>query len=210
MRRVFYISTDWIFLFAYLAAIFTVLPFTGYVLQKLIERGPYFSVIVSLLVYASIGIAAIALAGYVIISDKGYKIYRLLALALILYVGLDGLAYIETPRDKLHIIEYSILAFLLFRVLRFYNPTTALYLWCAVFVGIAGFADEFVQGFIPGRTFSLLDLKTDVCTGILSELAIMLVICPKLEKWRLKMSFYKKKIHEEEEWVKNYRTRRRE
>ncbi len=208
MRRIFNISRDWLFLLAYLVVIFGILPFSGYIVQNISRRVPFFSFFITVLVYVTIGIIGIALAIYVIVTNKGFKIPRLLALAGILFIGLDGLAGIESHFDKLHIIEYGILALLLFRVLRFYNPTTALYLWCAIFVAIAGYADEYVQSFIPARNFSLLDIKTDVFTGILSELAIMIVICPKLEKWRLKMSFYKKKLYERQEWIKDYRMRR--
>ena len=209
MRRIFYISRDWLFLLAYLVAIFGILPFSGHIAQNIAKRVPFFSFFITVLVYVTIGIIGIALAIYVIVTNKSYKIPRLLALAVILLIGLDGLGKIEGVYDKLHIIEYGILAFFLFRVLRFYNPSTALYLWCVIFVCIAGYVDEFVQSFIPGRGFSLLDIKTDVFTGILSELAIMLVICPRLEKWRLKMSFYKKKLYERQEWIKDYRMRRR-
>jgi VanZ family protein len=208
LRRIFFISIDWFFLLAYLAVIFAILPFSVYIVQNITERSPSSSFPVTLSVYAAIGIIGIALAIYVIATNKRYKIPRLLALTVILFIGLNGLAGIEDSQDKLHIIVYGILAFLLFRVLRFYNHTTALYLWCAIFVGIAGCADEYVQRFIPGRGFSLLDIKTDVFTGILSELAIMLVICPRLEKWRLKMSFYKKKLYERQKWIEDYRIRR--
>ncbi|MFQ5713557.1 MAG: VanZ family protein [Candidatus Scalinduaceae bacterium] len=208
MRGIFYISIDWFFLLAYLVVIFAILPFSVYIVQNITESSPSTSFPVTLSVYAVIGIIGIALAIYVIATNKRYKIPRLLALIVILFIGLSCLADMEDFQDKLHIIVYGILAFLLFRVLRFYNPTTALYLWCAIFVGIAGCADEYVQRFIPERDFSLLDIKTDVFTGILSELAIMLVICPRLEKWRLKMSFYKKKLHDRQKWIEDYRMRR--
>ena len=210
MRRILHISKDWLFLLAYLVAIFGILPFSGYLAQNIARRVPFFSFLITVLVYVAIGIIGIALAIYVIVTNKGFKIPRLLILAVILLIGLDGLGKIEGVYDKLHIIEYSILAFLLFRVLRFYNPSTALYLWCVIFVCIAGYVDEFVQSFIPGRGFSLQDIRIDVFASILSELSIALVICPKLEKWRLKMSFYKKKLYERQEWIKDYRMRRDE
>ena len=208
MRGIFFISIDWLFLLAYLVVIFAILPFSIYIVPNITENSPSTSFLVTLSVYAVVGIIGISIATYVIATNKRYKIPRLLALTVILFIGLSCLTNMEDFQDKLHIIIYGILAFLLFRVLRFYNPTTALYLWCAIFVGIAGCADEYVQGFIPGRGFSLLDIKTDVFTGILSELAIMLVICPRLEKWRLKMSFYKKKLYERQKWIEDYRIRR--
>jgi hypothetical protein len=206
LRRLLF-SIGWFFLFSYLVVIFAILPFSVYIVQNIIEGSPSTSFLVTLSVYAVIGIIGIALAIYVIATNKRHKIPRLLALTVILFIGLNGLADMDNFQDKLHIIVYGILAFLLFRVLRFYNPTTALYLWCAIFVGIAGCADEYVQRFIPGRAFSLLDIKTDVFTGILSELAIMLVICPRLERWRLKMSFYKKKLYERQKWIEDYKNK---
>ena len=108
MRSEFRISRDWAFLLAYLIVIFAVLPFSGHIVGKIIEISPFFSLLISFSVYAAVWIIGIALAIYVINADKSFKIPRLVALAIILYIALDGLGKIGDPRDRLHLIEYSI------------------------------------------------------------------------------------------------------
>jgi VanZ family protein len=154
-------------------------------------------------------LAAAAKQPQVAAVDKEFKALRIVALVLIVAASVYGLQRITAPYDKLHVIEYSILAFLLFRVLRFYNQTTALYLWCMIFTASAGCVDEYVQQYIPGRCSSLSDLRTDAAAGMLACLSIMLVICPELERWRLKMDFLQKELHERARWVDTYRSKRR-
>ena len=142
MKVVFSISNDWLFLFIYLTAILAILPFSGPVAQYIAETNPFFASLVSIAVSLAAGLIGVGLAAYVIVTDKRFKLARLLALAVILVAGMKGLGEFYNPHEKLHIIEYSILAFFLFKALRFRNPTQALYLWCVIFIAIAAFADE--------------------------------------------------------------------
>jgi len=208
LRRIFEEYRDWAFLFTYLAVILIILPFSEYPLRSFAKIIPFPSRVVSLLIYGIMIITVMALVIYVIFAKKKFKLLRLSVLASILFMGLHSLGGITDPYDKLHIVEYSILSFCLFRVLRFYNPTTALYLWCVVFVAIAGFTDEFIQGFFPGRQSGLQDIKVDICAGILSQLTIALVIFPRLERWRIKIAFLKKGLYKRERWSEKYNKNR--
>ena len=208
MDRKARILRDWGVLGAYLLVIFVVLPFSEYAARRAIQQYPNFSSTVTTLLNLYIGVIGAALAIYTVVAEKNLKPLRLVTLALILVAGFYGVNSLKFAYDKLHVIEYSILSLLLFRVLRFYNTTTALYFWCVIFSVVAGSADEFVQKFIPGRTSSLLDIRTDLCAATLTGLAIAFVICPRLEKWRIRMDFLKKELCAQTEWVDDYKRNR--
>lgn len=201
-------TRDWLFLLAYLSCVFFFLPFSEYFTRVLLNRWPEFSYAVMISTCLYICFVGFMAASITVAGNKPLKLYRLLALAVILSIAFYGLAKIGNPRDKLHIIEYSLLAFLLFRVLRFYNFTFALYLWCAVFIGIAGLSDELVQIFIPGRHCDIKDWMTDMTTCALSMMIIAFVLCPKLEKWRLRLESAKSKHYEKQRWAYEYKRNR--
>lgn len=73
----------------------------------------------------------------------------------------DGILIEFSLRDKLlHIAQYFLLSFLLFRLFKFYDVSKA-YLY-AILIAIAyGITDEFHQIFVLGRVFSLYDVIAD-------------------------------------------------
>ena len=81
-------------------------------------------------------------------------------------------------------------------------------MWCVIFVAVAGLSDELVQGLIPGRCVDIKDWMTDMGTCILTILLIALVICPKLEKWRIKLESLKSKHYEKQRWAYEYKHKR--
>lgn len=208
MNRNLRIFRDWSLLSAYLLTIFITFPLVEHLVRQSVQKSVAFSEAVSASVIFYIASVAVSLALYVILADKRFRILRLIALGAIVAAGLYGQDSLKMPYDKLHIVQYSVLAFLLFRVLRFYNHTTALYLWCVIFIGIAGCADELMQYFIPGRSSSLKDLRIDIYASALTVLSIFLVICPRLERWRLKMDFFVRELHMRERWLSDYKKRR--
>ena len=201
-------TRDWLFLCMYLSCIFIFLPFSEYVTRAVLNGWPQFSFAVMFSTCLYVCLIGIILAAYTVIVDKRFKLLRLLALTVIISAGLYSLAKIGNPRDKLHIIEYSLLTFLLFRVLRFYNFTSALYMWCIIFIGVAGFADESVQAFIPGRVSGIKDWMMDIGTGIFSLLLVAIVICPKLEEWRVRLDAAVSNESKKQRWAYEYKRKR--
>ncbi|MBU2589738.1 MAG: VanZ family protein [Nanoarchaeota archaeon] len=69
--------------------------------------------------------------------------------------------------DKLlHIIEYFILAFLVFRLLNFYKVSKA-YLYAIILTVLYGITDEIHQLFVPGRFFSVYDIMANSIGALL-------------------------------------------
>lgn len=204
MRRIFRVYRDWIFLALYLVTILFLLPLSDSFFRNISNLLHWFPIFGETLIKAVLVAGVISIGFYVLAANKKPKLIRLIVLSSLICAGAYLLKNIEGPIDKLHIIEYSALSFLLFRVLRFYNPTTALYLWCMLFIVVSSVCDETIQQFLPGRTFDLRDIRNNIFAGVLSLLAIAFVINPRLERWRVRLSILKKKIEEREEWIEQY------
>ena len=87
---------------------------------------------------------------------------------------------------SVHIVEFGVMAALMYRVAAWIRPTGAPYLWAVVVVATAayGATDEFHQSFVPGRYASWLDLGYDA-TGAVAGVAFAVVwawIWPRLRR----------------------------
>lgn len=204
MRRIFRVYRDWVFLALYLVTILFILPFSDSFFRNISNLLHWFPVFGETLIKTVLVAGVISIGFYVLAANKKPKLIRLIVLSSLICAGAYLLKNIEGLIDKLHIIEYSALSFLLFRTLRFYNPTTALYLWCMLFILTSSVCDETIQQFLPGRTFDLRDIRNNIFAGVLSLSAIAFVINPRLERWRVRLSILKKKIEEREEWIDQY------
>ncbi|MBF0191817.1 MAG: VanZ family protein [Magnetococcales bacterium] len=77
--------------------------------------------------------------------------------ALMPFVAIIGVAtYMDNPAERVHLMEYGILAFLLFRAMG--QPRGIGLLWCYLAVLVAGFSDETIQWILPNRYFDLRDI----------------------------------------------------
>ena len=80
-------------------------------------------------------------------------------------------------RKLAHVIEYSILGFLLFRAFR--GPSSAWWSWrwfsfALIVVVLWAISDELHQSFVPERTASALDIGIDTLGGILGQVGNVL------------------------------------
>lgn len=77
--------------------------------------------------------------------------------AVLPFLALVGLASIlDNPVERVHFLEYGILAFLLFRASG--RPYGMGLVWVFVAVLVAGFADEIIQWILPNRYFDIKDV----------------------------------------------------
>jgi len=123
-------------------------------------------------------------------------------LVVCIYFAYKG---IEGPYDKMHLFEYFIMSFVLFRVLHHYIVSTKLYFLGAIFTLVVAVVDETMQGFSPTRVFSFADLGADFVAATLGQISIALIIKPKLEIWRFTLKSKIKRFHAQEEWLRKQR-----
>jgi VanZ family protein len=76
------------------------------------------------------------------------------------------------PAERLHLMEYGLLAYLSYRVLRFDFPRASAYVLGFLLSSGFGFMDEVIQYFLPNRVFELRDVVTNVAASALGLLVV--------------------------------------
>lgn len=71
------------------------------------------------------------------------------------------------PAERLHLLEYGLLASLSYRAFRFSHRRTNAYVLGFVLSSAFGFADEAVQFLLPNRVFEFRDVLTNVLASVL-------------------------------------------
>ncbi|MBF0212865.1 MAG: VanZ family protein [Magnetococcales bacterium] len=98
----------------------------------------------------------IILAGMIWVMFRHIRAERRIK-ALLPFVALIGVAsHIDNPVERVHLLEYGILAFLLFRAMG--QPRGARLFWTYLLVLVAGLSDETIQWMLPNRYFDLRDV----------------------------------------------------
>jgi VanZ family protein len=78
-----------------------------------------------------------------------------------------GLATIAYPEEKIHFIEYGILAFLIYRAMRLSLARPGAYIGAFFLTGISGWVDEGIQHLLPNRYYQLEDVLLNAVSGAL-------------------------------------------
>ena len=95
-------------------------------------------------------------------------------------LGNVGVAYFlvltslaDIPIERMHLIEYGVVAILAYRCTRHYWPQTKAYGVAMLLVFDVGFVDEVIQFFLPTRVYDTRDVVTNGLAGLLGLLAVM-------------------------------------
>jgi len=84
------------------------------------------------------------------------------------------------PAERLHLVEYGLLAYLLYRALRLDLSSRRAYLLGFAIAAGFGFLDEVIQYILPNRVFETRDVMTNVLAAGLGLLVVRLLIKPDL------------------------------
>jgi len=126
--------------------------------------------------------------GFVFIGLIYFLIYRLRIHSLPNYIWLLGLTgvYIyltlklwNSPVEVTHFLEYGLLSILVFRALNHHIKDKSIYFSSAFIILIIGTLDEIIQWIVPGRVWNFKDIKLNLLSGGLIQLAIWQVMRPK-------------------------------
>jgi len=86
------------------------------------------------------------------------------------------LAYIyslrDMPEEAVHIAEYGMVSVLVYRALAHRVRDFSIYILATLVVGVIGIFDEYIQWVTPSRVFDLRDIRTNIISGGLAQLAI--------------------------------------
>ncbi len=99
------------------------------------------------------------------------------------WVGLlaVGLAYAyllqhfaRFPAERLHLVEYGLVSYLLLRALSLDLPAPRAYIVALLLTALVGTGDELIQWILPERVFELKDVQLNLVSGGLGLLAVRL------------------------------------
>ena len=113
------------------------------------------------------GIAAIFFRKYKMTDGSGY-VLLLLAISGYAY----GLVTIPYPEEKIHFIEYGILAYLIFRALRLDHGAWAAYAGAFALTAALGWGDEGLQHLLPNRYYQTSDVVLNAVSGLLGLMLV--------------------------------------
>ncbi|NGZ06195.1 MAG: VanZ family protein [Magnetococcales bacterium] len=141
----------WAVVAGYMLAIYLTLPLTPILSKaafKLIgkrETGIIISVILAMIL-----LAVLWLAFRYIRKELRLKVL------LPFMVTIGAAANTDNPAERVHLLEYAILGFLLYRAMG--QPLGRRIFWTYLLVVLAGFSDETIQWILPNRYFDLGDV----------------------------------------------------
>lgn len=115
------------------------------------------------------------LSGIVMLFFRKYKVTDFLryVLLLIVFSGyVYGLTTITYPEEKIHFIEYGLLAYLIFRALRLDHGARAAYAGAFALTAVLGWGDEGIQHLLPNRYYQTSDVVLNAVSGLLGLILV--------------------------------------
>ncbi len=82
------------------------------------------------------------------------------------------------PAERLHFVEYGLLAYLVYKALRRDFPETKAYIIGFLIASGFGFLDEAIQYVLPNRVFEVRDAMTNVLAALLGLLVVRALLRP--------------------------------
>jgi hypothetical protein len=133
------------------------------------------------------GVVVVVLVGMVVLSQvwrrvrtRSWKPYAALALIAVAYVYLLK-EYTLFPAERLHLIEYGLVGYFLFKALRLDLKEEKAYIVSLVLTVLVGVVDECIQWILPQRFFELKDVQLNAICGGLGLLLVRFVLYASVE-----------------------------
>ena len=160
----------WIYVGSTMFCILLSLPFTPVLWRIGTETvGPRFNAVG----YVVLLLLAVGFVTHMIRHRRKFGVYRFFLLACLLLTYAYLLKYhCRFPAERLHLIEYGLLAYLSYRALRLDFSSVRAYALGFLASSGFGFLDEVIQHILPNRVFELRDVMTNVIASALGLLAV--------------------------------------
>ncbi|MCA9407776.1 MAG: VanZ family protein [Candidatus Omnitrophica bacterium] len=113
------------------------------------------------------------LSGLIIIILRTMKIksvQRMWFLSGVVILYIVGFWMVEHPEEKLHLIEYGLLAYLIFKALQMDVHRVKAYIGAFVLTSLCGWGDEIIQHYLPNRYYQVTDVQLNIFSGLLGLL----------------------------------------
>ncbi len=123
----------------------------------------YFPLLMNLMM-----IVFLSLSVYYFVSRNSIKLmttYYLLLLIIGFYIY--SILQIKQPEEKLHFIEYGLLAFLVYKALSFDFSMRSSFGFAFLITLFWGWCDEGIQHILPNRVYDIKDVRLNGMSGLL-------------------------------------------
>ena len=116
---------------------------------------------------------------YLLRNWNRYGLFRILLFAAVgaIYIFIMK-TYCKFPAEKLHMVEYGLLAFVAYRALSIDFSALPAYSLAFALASSFGFVDELIQFILPNRSFEVRDVVTNVLASALGLIVVMLLVAP--------------------------------
>lgn len=122
------------------------------------------------LVYGIFGLLFFVGIGFVLGSSQGVAWVQIKRVSwyigFFVIVGIIAI-HLKMPEERIHLVEYGLLSFLVHRALRFDLSGFALFTLTFLMVSGFGFFDEVIQGILPNRYFGWRDVLLNATGGLM-------------------------------------------
>jgi choline-sulfatase len=169
-------SRAWLAVVCYVAFVFATIPLLPRVWEVL---NHYTEGAVRHLGIAAVGMAVLAavLGSWRSLRRHPWSSGSMLLFVVAVYAYLLN-RFSVYPAERLHLVEYGFVSFLLFRALVLHMSHTRAYIASFLLTAIVGFSDESIQWVLPDRYFELKDVKLNIVSGGLGLLLVRFVLRP--------------------------------
>ena len=165
----------WVFVIVYVLFIYSTLYVMRDILNFLkITLGKGFDA----LVYGIFGLLFFVGIGFLLRSSQGAAWVHIKRATwyIVFFVIIGVIAiHLKIPEERIHLVEYGILSFFVYRALRFDFSGFILFFLTFVTVSGFGFFDEVIQGILPNRYFGWRDVLLNAIGGIMGIALIAFV-----------------------------------
>ena len=154
----FYRHFPWIIVSVYVIFIYATLGYVRCLSDALRARGILGSVTLAIL---------FLLCGMVITRLRRLSsLHSRMLIVLLLGISVLSSLFLPFPEERLHVIEYSILGWLLGRALARSGKWPAWWWGGVLLVWLIGYGDEMIQWFLPNRVFDVRDILLNGIAGM--------------------------------------------
>lgn len=166
------------YVLAFTSLIYLTIPFARDIegilrTHKMLMTGVY----LALVLFIAAGI-------FFIVRYIGYRPFNILVLALFIAIYVMIIKQYSILAEKIHFIEYGLLAFLVYYSLRLIRKGVAVYPLSLVIVTAVGWGDELIQYFLPSRVYDIRDVFLNALSGAL--VLILLYIVDRIKEYSLR------------------------
>ena len=175
-------SKAWGLALVYIAFVYSTVPLMPQIWRRLHEHTE--GAVRYLGIVAVLGAGAWLLRrAWMRLGRRSWRPYLGLAAVLALY-GYLLAVYARFPSERLHLVEYGFMGYVLFRALRLDMPVRWAYAVAWGLTLAVGFGDECIQWALPQRFFELKDVQLNAVAGGLGLALVRLVSDPRDEPRR--------------------------